>query len=125
MESNDHAVCEIIASRKYLVRRGEREIQVQFALSAPYDIESPGFLRSRSACRIYLQPENRDGREIQGRDKMEAICHAILAIEARLILLSQQGELFNEDGTRAEIDDFGLFFGVMGRPYREKHADLL
>jgi hypothetical protein len=125
MESNDHPSREIIACRTYLVRRGGKETLVQFALSAPYDIESPRILRSGSACRIYLQPENRDGREIQGRDKMEAICHAILAIEARLILLAQQGELFNEDGTRAEIDDFGLFFGMIGGPYREKHRDLL
>jgi hypothetical protein len=123
MESNDHVNSEIIATRKYLVRRGGREIEIHFSLGAPYDVEPHNFLRSGSACRIYLKPENPEGREIQGRDKMEAICHAILAIEARLIMLSQQGELFNEDGTLAEIDDFGLFFGVIGKPYREKYSN--
>lgn len=123
MESNDRVNREIIAARNYLVRREGREIEVHFSISAPYEVESPDFLRSGSACRIYLKPESPEGREIQGRDKMEAVCHAILAIEARLIMFYQQGELFNEDGSPAEIDDFGLFFGVIGKPYREKYAD--
>lgn len=124
MESINLVNPGIIAGRKYLVRKNGKDIEIFLGFGAPYDVESSGILRSGAACRLYLQPEDQAGREIQGRDKMEAVCHAILAIEARLILLAHQGELFNEDGTQAEIEDFGMFFGVMGKPYREKYEAL-
>ncbi len=118
MESNELPKKTIIAGRKYLVVREGRHVEFSVSLTAPYDIDEPKILTKSAGCMIYVLPEIPEGREVQGRDKMEALCHAILAIEARLIGFAQNGCLLDQDGSSAEIDDFGMFFGVIGKQYQ-------
>jgi hypothetical protein len=109
----------VIARRCYVVRRDGQDFPIRFEMTAPYPSKDI-FKTSGAACRVFYHPEEERGREILGRDCLEALCHSILSIEARLLLHHQRGELFNEDGSKALPGDFALFFGSIGKPYRDE-----
>lgn len=119
MASNERDGCAVIAKREYLVIREGKQISYSVALTAPHGASKSITAEDGAACTVFIAPENPEGREVHGRDHMEALCHAILAIEARLIFLSRRGELFNLDGSRAEVEDFGMFFGIIGKQYQD------
>ena len=118
MDSEQNISKAFIASREYLVIRDHNRSKMCISLSAPHKplISTP--FKNMVACTVFIEPEMTVEREVLGRDGLEALAHAILMIEARLILLTKNGELFNPDETPAHIDDFGMFFGVIGMEYR-------
>jgi hypothetical protein len=119
MGSSDFGDAKVLAKRDYLLVRNGKRIDYSIAIAGAR-IASPNAFGMASSCIIYVSHEAPEGREIQGRDDMEALCHGLLAIEARLLGLSERGELLNVDGSPAEIGQFGLFFGVIGDHYREQ-----
>lgn len=123
MALNELPEDQLIAARRYIVRRGAVEKILEIGIGTPYSPAQDQNFPNFSACPVYFNLPVYERREVLGRDQMEALSHALLAIEARLLIFIRSGELLHEDGSRAEALDVGMFFGEIGSKYRLEFKD--